>query len=414
VTGQPALLVIGGGGAGSHVADWSLRIRAAAVRHGVRLEIGDRPSELLDSAPSSAVAATWEVDYEDVGACVALARERASALDGALVGVAAFREMAVESAAAAAAAVGVEWNRPDAVRTVRRKQLCRAHLRDAGFTQPECRAFELPAEATAFLRGAGADGSWIVKPSSAFGSQGVSLVTSPRDVDDAVAGAAAYGLPVLVETFVSGVEFSVEGVFVRREPQVVAVTRKVVTAPPRFVELGHVVPAGLEPETVGRVVDEARRALGSVGLSHSAFHVELWLTPAGEIVLGELHARPGGDWIHALVDACYGVDLLDVAIADLLGRAGPISLTAPTCAAAVVAAEQHVSGVLERVDGVGQARADPRCLAVDVLARPGVQLAALSSSFDRVAMVAARGGDAGTALAAAHELAAGLDFALVS
>src|SRR5439155_10081229 len=99
---------------------------------------------------------------------------------------------------------------------------------------------------------------------------------------------------------------------------------------------GHALPASLPPSIQTRAIEEVRQAVRAVGLCRSAFHVELWLAPPGDLVLGEVHARPGGDWIHLLVEACCGVDLFDAALADLLGHADDLDGDRPSGAAAVV------------------------------------------------------------------------------
>ena len=397
------MLVFGGGGVSTHVTDWSLRVRKAAERHRVRLEIADRPDQLGDLRAADGLT-TWEVDYEDVDACVALARERAAERAEPLVGVVAFREKAVESAATAAAAVGVAWNPPEAVRTARRKHLCREFLRGSGFRQPECLAFDAAGDAVRFLTSR--PGRWVVKPSRAFGSEGVSLVSTASEAERAVSSALTHGPPVLVEEFVEGEEFSAEGVFVRGTPRVIALTQKGITAPPYFVELEHVVPAPLPPATRERVIEEVERALLAIGLRHSIFHVEFWVTSDGEVVLGEVHARPGGDWIHLLVHASCGVDLFGAAIADLLEGTGDVETEEASGAAAVVAVLSGDEGTVERVEGADEARADERCLLVDVLAKPGAKVnGTITSSFDRMALVAARGPDPAGALASARSLA---------
>jgi biotin carboxylase len=91
-------------------------------------------------------------------------------------------------------------------------------------------------------------GRWIVKPRDAFGSEGVALVTAPSgDGRGAAECALAFSDAVIVEEFVTGDEYSAEGIVVGGEPHVLALTRKETTDPPYFVELGHVQPAGLAP-----------------------------------------------------------------------------------------------------------------------------------------------------------------------
>jgi biotin carboxylase len=394
------VLVIGGGGIEGHVADWSAKVVHAARRRAVRLEIADRPEQfaLVRGVPG---VDTVDLDFRDTQAASKLASARAA--DGALTAVTSFRELGVEAAAHAAAAAGTAWNSPAAVATVRRKDRSRRALAAAGFPQPECRAFDAQDEAIRFLRSA--SGRWVVKPASSLGSQGVHLVQDGDNPQPAIETAAGFGTPILVEAFVDGEELSAEGVFVDGTPHVVAFTRKRLGPPPYFVSLGHVMPPGLDARTSRRATAAVVAALRSVGLTHSVFHVELWLTPTGDVVIGELHARPGGDWIHRLVEEAYGVDLLDVALAGVAGDPVRPPLPRACGAAATAAVVADRPGTLVGFDGIDDIQWDPRCVRLDVKAQSGRQYGPPTSHYDRLALVVARGPDPASATEAACSLA---------
>jgi biotin carboxylase len=401
--GQRRILVLGGGGVVTHVADWSERIVAAASRHGVSLEVAGPADELVRLRRTES-AVVWELDFSDTEAAVELAEQRVAADGPPLTAVTSFRELGVEAAAASARRAGVPWNTPEAVGIVRHKERSRACLSAAGLPQPECRVFEERDEAARFM--ASAVGAWVVKPSTSLGSLGVSVVRRPEDAAAALDAVAPFAPPFLVESFVPGEEFSAEGVFLGGEPHVVAVTQKRLAPEPYFVTLGHQMPAQIDAATRGRACASVTAALKAVGLTHSAFHVEFWVTGKGEIVLGEMHARPGGEWIHLLVYESYGIDLLALAIADLAGETGDgVRPSARRGAASAVAVPER-AGTLKEIRGVQDVRRDPRCLQVDVLKHPGERVGgALTSHYDRMALVVARGGDASTASSAAREMA---------
>lgn len=400
---QRRILVLGGGGVVTHVADWSQRVVAAASRHDVALEVAGPPDELVHLRRDGS-AALWELDFRDSELAAELAAQRAVADGPPLIAVTSFRELGVEAAAAAARRAGVAWNTPEAVGIVRRKERSRACLSAAGLPQPECRAFEDRDEATRFL--ASARGVWVVKPSNSLGSLGVSVVRGPEDAAAALDAAAPFAPPFLVEGFVDGEEFSAEGVFLGGDPHVVAVTQKRLAPQPYFVTLGHQIPAQIDAATRERACVSLKAALKAVGLTHSAFHAEFWITRTGEIVLGEMHARPGGEWIHLLVYEAYGIDLLALAIADLVSETGDgVQPSARRGAASAVAVPER-AGTLQEIRGVQDVQRDPRCLQVDVLKHPGERVGgALTSHYDRMALVVARGPDATAASTAARELA---------
>uniref|UniRef100_UPI0024094B04 ATP-grasp domain-containing protein n=1 Tax=Saccharopolyspora rectivirgula TaxID=28042 RepID=UPI0024094B04 len=273
--------------------------------------------------------------------------------------------------------LGVAGNDQSAVRTIRAKDLCRRKLRESGFAQPHCRVVRNRTEAEALMADTG-PGPWIVKPRSGMGSTGVSLVDSNATLPEAinrVAGEACF----LIETYVPGREFSAEGVMLGGEPRVLALTAK--STGSGFVETGHRMPADLDEPTATRAQDQVERALCAVGLSHGIFHVEFWVD-GDSIVLGEVHARPGGDFIHAMVEHVRpGLELYGLLIDDLLGNPAP-SLPAPSRAAGV---EYLVlaPGEVRSVEGWEQVARSPEVLAAELNVRPGDRITTVRGSADR-------------------------------
>ena len=88
----------------------------------------------------------------------------------------------------------------------------------------------------------------VVKPTSGVGSRGVTLVEGSRDIDRALARSReAFRARVIVEAYVLGSEVSVETLTVGGEHEVLAITEKLTTGPPNFVEIGHQMPARRTP-----------------------------------------------------------------------------------------------------------------------------------------------------------------------
>ncbi len=280
-----------------------------------------------------------------------------------------FREMCVESMAAAASTLGLAGNAPDVVRTIRTKDLCREALRAWGFRQPSCAVVSSLAEARAFL--AVTDGPWIVKPRDGMGSVGVSLVDG---VDALPAAVESLPVPFLIETFVTGQEFSAEGLIVGGRPVVLALTAKTTGA--GFVETGHRMPVD---NPMARA--EVERAVTAVGLTHGVFHVEFWVDGA-DVVLGEVHARPGGDFIHAMVEHVRpGLELYGALMDDLFGES--VEQLPEATAAAGVEFLVLPPGEVLSIQGWDDVLADPAVIAADLSVRPGDVLGPVRGSADR-------------------------------
>ncbi|WP_328605507.1 ATP-grasp domain-containing protein [Amycolatopsis sp. NBC_00345] len=408
---KPTLMLVGGARPLlAFSVDLTEAVLAQAAARGVRTLVTSTASDL--AAMPSIVASADEaaaVGFTEPGETAEWARRRVAAGEH-IVAVLAQLEMAQVAAAETAEAVGAPGNAPEVIRRIRTKDACRAALAAAGFAQPAVRLCASAADAAGFLRETA--GPWIVKPRDAMGSTGVSQISSADDLPAALALLPDAGT-FLVEEFVSGPEFSVEGIFQRGRPRILAVTAKETVPPPFFVETAHTLPADL-PEPRRREIDETvSAALLALGLRSGAFHAEIWLTPTG-VVLGEVHSRFGGDWIHKMLEyAIPGIELFGLIIDDLLGlpqTPGPLE---PTRGAAV----RYLTpppGQVVTIEGWDEVLAHPAVLHAELSAGPGTDIPPLHRSGDRVGLIVVGARTSTLARELAEELASSVRFVTTS
>jgi biotin carboxylase len=397
------VLVLGCTAATPWTRDQLVRLNEQARRRGVTL-VGADTGEALAAASGEQPALVDETVAFDVHDAIAAGRwARGRSGFDAVVTV---QELCVLPAAVVAAELGVPGNSPDVVRGIRTKDLCRERLRSAGFAQPRVAVCTSRADAETFMRGH--LGPWVVKPRDGFGSTGVTLVHNTAELTGALAalgnlttslgkfGVHDAGGPreFLVETFVDGDEFSAEGVLLDGTPHVLAITAKHTND--EFIETGHRVAPVTDP-ALAAAAETVARAVTAAGVTHGAFHVEFWLTRQG-VVLGEVHARPGGDYIHALVEHSRpGLELYGLVIDDLLGRApGPIP---PQTRAAGSDFLLLPGGQVRYVTGWDEVVADADVLAADLWVRPGDEVAPVTDNLDRHGVLVATGDDVDATLA---------------
>jgi biotin carboxylase len=394
-SGAPSVLILGGA-----ARSQGMRCIRQAQARGLRAVVADRAANLA-AAPEIAVAAdeTADVAYDDPAACVAWAERRVA--QGDVAGVHGFREYSVESVAEVARACGLPGNAPDAVRTMRDKLSCRNALRAAGFEQPAVAACASLDEALDFVA-AHPPGPWIVKPRSAMGALGVRLVETPDELRAAWRADEREGRPDwLVEELQTGTEYSAEGVFLAGRPHVVALTEKRLVDG-AFVARSQVMPAPLEAADSERLAAEVERALEALGLSHGFFHVEARMRD-GQPLLGEVHARPGGGYIHLLVEVVYGIEPYGAVFDDLVGRQPQTDDWSPRGAGAI---RYFVPppGVVTAIGDLEAVAADPACMWLDLDLRPGDRVPPMRDATMRPGQVVALADTPQRALAAAESL----------
>jgi biotin carboxylase len=338
------------------------------------------------------------------------------------LGVYGTRETAVESVAAVAEELGLPGNSPAAVRRVQDKAACRAALAAAGFTQPPSARCTTRQQVYDFMA-AHRPGPWIVKPPRGRGSAGVSLIEDGGDLDAALCHLAdgehaltmdlryqglrpgsrdRTAIDLLIEGYQTGTEHSAEGIFVDGRPNLLTLTDKLTTGAPNFVELGHTMPAELADARRSAVVDTLEAALPALGLRWGLFHVEFWLPADGRVVLGEVHARPGGDYIQTMAQHVSGVQMHGTVIDQMLGRSVDPRAWRPVRGAAVRFMAPR-PGVVTNVEGWPQVTSD-RSFLGGIPTVPGAVVRPLKSSYDRASFVCASGPDASAAAANADRL----------
>ena len=137
---------------------------------------------------------------------------------------------------------------------------------------------------------------------------------------------------VLVEEYVEGPEFSIEGWVDVAGVHLASVTTKFVSPLPRFYELGHIATAPAHSPVGARLSDFAQRVVRAFGISVGPFHIETRIAADLTPVLIEVGARLAGDRIPDLIRSGPGVDLYQATIDAARGTRHPTPAPSATSA----------------------------------------------------------------------------------
>ena len=154
----------------------------------------------------------------------------------------------------------------------------------------------------------------VVKPVDNGGKRGVTRVESPEMLEKAIDYALEYSSShqALVEEYIEGREFSVEYISYEGVHYFIAITDKVTSGPPHFVELEHHQPACLTAEEEAGIKELVDRTLTSLKIRSGASHTELKMNADGELFIIEVGPRMGGDFITPdLVKLSTGYDFTE-------------------------------------------------------------------------------------------------------
>ncbi len=154
----------------------------------------------------------------------------------------------------------------------------------------------------------------IVKPTDRSGSRGVTKVNSIEQTNIAIIKALDNSINkrVIIEEFIqSDREFSVEFISFYGVHHPLAITDKVTTREPYFVEIEHHQPAAISLDTRKRIFALTKDVLNALGILHGASHTELYLLDNGDLRVVESAGRMGGELIGShMVQLSTGFDFL--------------------------------------------------------------------------------------------------------
>lgn len=162
----------------------------------------------------------------------------------------------------------------------------------------------------------------IVKPTDRSGSRAITKIEKQEQLVDAIEKAieSSFEKRAIVEEYIDGQEYSVEGITFKGEHKFLTITKKVTTGAPNFIETGHIEPVNLSKEMEEKIYSEISKALTALKITNSATHTEFKINKDGEIRIIEIGARMGGDCIGSdLVQISTGYDYLKMVIDVAMG-----------------------------------------------------------------------------------------------
>ncbi|MGP1431487.1 MAG: ATP-grasp domain-containing protein [Treponema sp.] len=222
----------------------------------------------------------------------------------------------------------------------------------------------------------------VVKPVDNMGARGCSLARDAAGLQAAVADALRYSRSgrVIVEEYIEGSEFSIEGLIFGGQLYVTALADRHIFFPPYFIEMGHTIPSDCPQALADEVITVFERGVHSLGLTDGAVKGDI-LVRAGKAFVGEIAARLSGGYMSGwTVPYSSGLDITAAALTLALGGsprlhtcgkdffAVPLKQNCP-----FVSAERawiSIPGRVAAVYGLDAARAVP--FVKDVFPRAGV------------------------------------------
>jgi biotin carboxylase len=304
-------------------------------------------------------------------------------------------DAAVELASRAAQALGLAHNPPEAAVYARRKDLARARLQAAGLPVPAYRRLDLRRPLAPQLENL--TYPCVVKPLSLSGSRGVirvddeaQLLAACERVHSIIAQLSTEEerSHVLVEAYVPGQEYALEGMLHDGELHVLALFDKPDPLEgPFFEETYYITPSRLGSGAQQRIRERVAQACAAYGLREGPIHAELRLH-AGDAWILEVAARTIGGQCARLLRFGTGWGLEELVLAWSIGR--ELHMEAEQGAAGVLMIPIPGAGVLRRVEGMLAAQRVRYIEEIEISVREGYELVPLPEGASYLGFIFAR------------------------
>ena len=378
----------------------------AAKSLGVRLVFAsDRCDQLDDPWWDQAIPVRFQDEARSVAAVVAACGSDAPD------GIVAVGDRPAVLAAHLANAFGLPGYTPAAAAACRNKLATRQALYAAGLPTPWF--VSMPIEGDAERTSRRVEYPAVIKPLALSGSRGVMRVNDPGELvtalerlhrlldarDVRMEGDEAHG-QALVEGFIAGAEYAVEGLLTRGRLHLLAICDKPDPLDgPFFEETIYRMPSMASQEVQRRIAEAVAAASEALGLHHGAVHAECRVSGDAVYVL-EVAARPiGGLCSSALrfrsegpqaVDRARGVvSLEEVLLRHALGE-DVTSYVREEVASGVMMIPIPKRGVYRSVGGVEEAREVAGIEDIRITAKPDTTLVPLPEGKSYLGFIFAR------------------------
>ncbi|EKD75377.1 MAG: hypothetical protein ACD_44C00148G0002 [uncultured bacterium] len=233
----------------------------------------------------------------------------------------------------------------------------------------------------------------IIKPVDQSGSMHVSKINNLAELSAAYHAMCndpwtemgkGIGSVALIEEYINGEEFSVEGYVDNQYTQIASITKKFLTPEPLFIEMGHIVPADITLEKQKIIKQYVKEVIAALNINLGVFHAELRIDEEGPVLM-EIAGRLAGCRICDLIFLAKGVSMYEAMIKTHLGL--PIEKISDTILqyAGMCYFDLKGKNVFQEINGVENLKNIPGFYDFKVFHKPGEYVPPLTTFQGRVA-----------------------------
>ena len=196
---------------------------------------------------------------------------------------------------------------------------------------------------------------------------------------------------LLVESYIEGPEFAVEGFMVNGNFRLLTLFDKPEPLTgPFFEETYYLTPSRLSPGQQQLLVDEVAKCCVAYGLEHGPVHAEARLPPSGPVLL-ELAARTIGGQCGELIEFSLQRKLEELVIQGMCGVIPQADNEAESAGVLMIPITD--TGILKRVEGLTEAMQTRYVKDIEIHINPGYELIPLPEGASYLGFIFAQAPD---------------------
>lgn len=225
----------------------------------------------------------------------------------------------------------------------------------------------------------------ILKSARGSGSRNIHKLKNDKDINQALSNIKKHypNIDIIAEKFIDGKEISVESFTWEGKHSIVAMTDKLTTGYPYFVEVGHTVPSTISDDLSGKVKILTEQLLNAINQEYGPSHTEI-IIENGEPYIIESHTRTGGSFIFELVENVYGVDFFSETLKRIAGyQPEELESTAIKSAASGIRHFLLPKGKVISIKGTERVKEDSHVTRFDLMVKTGSEIEDYKNSDER-------------------------------
>jgi biotin carboxylase len=316
---------------------------------------------------------------------------------GPFDGIAAVGDRPAYVASLAAKRLGLKFSPPDAVLAAKDKFRARQKFRSHGLLTPQYQLFTEPTGNDRY--------PCVLKPLGLSGSRGVIRANDAQEFGAAFSRIKniAAEPSVLVEDFIPGHEYALEGLVTAGRLQTLALFDKPDPLDGPYFEETIYVTVPIIPA----IAETAQQAITALGLTDGPVHAEMRVNDAGVWML-EVAARPIGGLCSRVLRFAGGVALEELILRHAVGQSIETNLEAGAHAVMMIPIPR--AGIYAGVSGIEEARAVEGIEDIVVTAKQGQPMLPLPEGASYLGFLFARAESAESAVESLRAAHARLQF----